>query len=144
MTHRTPGILGPDTDLVLSVFVQNDIRSTNDFRFDRNGIQSTVRKKFGEYLSGSVGWTLYRERVFDSEKDLIIADGDLGRTRYGIGSVSAEYDRRDDQFNPRKGYFTSLQFRLASEWLGSEAEFGGGALQMSDYRNTRGFACLGK
>ena len=123
VVYSHPQFLDTNITLVTETFIQSDIELTEVFDFDRFGIATAVHYPLLETLRSSFTYSLFRERLSDVADDIVI--GQLDRGSHLLSNVSAELilDLRDDTFNPRQGYLSSLKALLSTEAIGSEASF---------------------
>ena len=131
--YAKPRIFDTKVDLTTEGFLQSSIRLFDSFSYDREGSAVILRYPFGEQLRGSVGLTAFNERVYDVPEDIILGPQDQGKTFYSLGTANLELDKRDNAYNPRRGFRTVLGYKLSSPLFGSESNFSGINLENSMY-----------
>lgn len=102
---------------------QNLQRATQEFNLNRVSLSSSIQRSFSEWPTLSLAHTLLTEELSNVPADSVIGEFDTGSVRLGFFSGSATLDRRDNPFNPSRGYSLSGDFRVASRAFGSEAEY---------------------
>ncbi len=127
-------------------FLEKDLRLTEDLRFqrlkngvlpfdlDRVALSSFVDKNINEQTSFTIGHTLSQEDLSNVEPDVILTDLDSGILNLSFLSGSLNFDHRDSAIVPRKGFFLGLDSKLASNGIGSEANYVGGGVKFSFYQ----------
>ena len=131
LRHRIPYLRSIGAEVLSEVFSQFEIELFDQYSYDRFGASSSVRKKLFEKISASVGYTLLNEHLYDVVPDAIIGPDDTGTTVYSFVSGAIEWDDRDNPYNPRQGLRTLVESQLASDSIGSEANFLGLRAQQS-------------
>lgn len=112
-------------NLVLEAFAQFDAKLIDEFSYDREGGAISYQYPLSQSLSSTLAWTAYREDLFDVEPQLIIGPDDTGQSFYSLFRGELKLDKRDDVFNPRKGFLSTLNLRWSSEAFGSDLNFVG-------------------
>ena len=123
LRYAHPNLLGSDYNLSEDLRYQKLDTSAQEFNLDRVSLASYVYRNFGEDLSFSLGHTILEEELTSVSPDVIISEYDSGTVRLGFISGFISFDRRDAPLNPRKGYALNFDYKLASQTLGSEANF---------------------
>ena len=131
--YAKPRVFDTKVDFTAEGFLQSSIRLFDSFSYDREGTAAILRYPFGEQLRGSVGLTAFNERVYDVPEDIILGPQDQGKTFYSLGTANLELDKRDNAYNPRRGFRTVLGYKLSSPLFGSESNFSGVNLEHSMY-----------
>ncbi|HMO16471.1 MAG TPA: POTRA domain-containing protein [Oligoflexia bacterium] len=116
----SPRIFGTDLDYGLESFYQTALELNDSFKLDRYGFSNSFRYPFLKSLRLTASQTTYSERLFDVATPMILGDRDRGTTFYSAFRFLAEYDRRDDVFNPTRGYRLESGIGYFPETFGSE------------------------
>ncbi len=92
--------------------------------FDSDAVGGTLRTSYPivEHLTHSVRYTLRSDEITDIDEDAsrFIRDQE-GKTTISMVGHSLMYDRRDNRFDPREGYFLRLNQDVAG--LGGDSQF---------------------
>lgn len=114
-----------DTPLTWSVetSAQYSLRVIDPYRLDRTGVSTALRGNLSESLHGSAGLIFSDEQTSEVPSDMVIGPNDQGNTLVSAFRGDLDWDLRDDQANPRKGFRTQARIRVATEALGSTVEF---------------------
>lgn len=124
-----------DTQAVLLTegFVLASRKLIDEFSSNRIGANAAIQYPISESLWGSLGVTAFQEKLFDVADDIVIGESDVGTTLYSMFQGNLRVDKRDDAFNPRHGFLSSLYAGVASSALGSEVNFAALNMQHSIY-----------
>jgi outer membrane protein assembly complex protein YaeT len=95
------------------------------FTYDRRGVGFNLSRPLTRnlLLIGTLGWSrtdLPKDKLKIPETEI---DRRLQHYATTLVSVSAALDRRDDTFNPEKGYFLSAVSELAKPLFGTESDY---------------------
>lgn len=93
------------------------------FAYERRGFSLGTVSPVRRYLSllTTLRWTRTRLTKLEIEESEI--DRELRPYSTALGSVSIIYDRRDDIFNPSRGFFFSVVAEAASPVFGTESDY---------------------
>ena len=130
-TYTKPRIFDSQMDLLLEGFGRYSIQLVDQFSYDRLGGSATLRRDFESGLEIRGGISGFNEQIYDVDPDTVLAPHDSGSTNYAFYNGEISLDRRDNAYNPKKGFRTSLQGKMTSQALGSEVNFAGLSLQQS-------------
>lgn|GEM_PF-4012318 len=131
LAFREPYFLNTPVDFSAEAFVQSSIKLLNEFSYNRVGIETGLKHKVLENLAVDISFSPFQEELFDVPEDIIIGENDTGNVFYSQFKSSVTLDERDDVFNPRKGYLSRLEARLASELFGADVSVAGMSWQGS-------------
>ncbi|MGI6525479.1 MAG: translocation/assembly module TamB domain-containing protein [Bdellovibrionota bacterium] len=107
----------------------NDLRfqkldlSTFEFNVDRLMFNTNFSDVSHGNFSHSFGHSFIVEDLSDVSEDAILSDLDSGTNSLSILSAQFNYDRRDNPINPRNGYYATLSSSLATDLIGSDADY---------------------
>jgi outer membrane protein insertion porin family len=133
LAYTRPRLLGTKLDFSVEGFAQSSLQFVNEYSYSRVGVSTTGSYRLAENVKGSSGVIAYNENLFDVARDVIIGPNDDGTTFFSMLQTDLDYDRRDNPYNPHSGYRTVLNLRLATDALGSEANFVSITAQQSTY-----------
>lgn len=126
-------------DLSFGVGSQRDVQT--DFNYQKQTLQADLIYRATRRLSITGQYALEFTRIFDQSiptNEQLQLDLQLERlfpqVRLSTVSVSALWDRRNDQLEPSDGSFTTANVELAPKLIGSEVGFVKSQFQYSLYR----------
>jgi outer membrane protein insertion porin family len=96
---------------------------TLPYNLDRLSLASYLTQTTEDDLTFSVGHTIFQENLNDVDPGSILSGYDTGSLELSILGATAAYDRRDSPLNPTSGFYTSLDYRLATNAIASDANF---------------------
>ncbi len=99
--------------------------STLEFDMDRLGLASLLSRRLGSSWAVSFGHTVFQEDLDNVTPGAILGPEESGVVALSFLSGTLGYDDRDDPLTPREGFASSLEWKLASDAIGSDANFGG-------------------
>lgn len=122
--------------------------TTQEFDLDRVSLSTTLARDFGEKGSLYFGHTIFQENLDNVSPDAILGEFDQGTVNLSFLTGGFTLDRRDHPLNPRRGFVVSLDSKVASEALGSDAQYAlvsgrSGLLVPIDFLNPRVSIALG-
>lgn len=121
VSWNQPYLFGAALRPSLLGWVEKEDRTS--FTFDRRGVSFNLSRPLLPYLVliGTLSWS----RTDLSGLQIPESDIDRRLQHYSttMASVSAALDRRDDSFNPGKGYFLSVVSELAKPLFGTESDY---------------------
>jgi outer membrane protein insertion porin family len=120
LAYGSPRILGTPFDYGFEAFFQTNLELNDSFKLDRMGISNSLRYPFLQSLRFTTSHTAYTERLFDVASNTILGKFDTGTTNYSVLRASVELDKRDDLFNPTRGYRVEVGAGYFPNWAGSE------------------------
>lgn len=93
--------------------------------FDRRtlGVITGVDKSFSEFINGSFMYQFEDVKLTNVSPDAILTPEDTGKVRVATINPSLIVDKRDDPFNPSRGFFYSIALREAARLIGSKPQF---------------------
>lgn len=118
--YGSPKIYGSQMDYQLESFLQTNLNLNRTFKYDRIGTTNSLKFPLLEVFRFSAAHSIYSERLFDVDEDLIINDRDTGSSVYSVVRANIEYDQRDDPFVATEGYRLELGGGVFPEALGSD------------------------
>lgn len=121
LSWTQPYLFGAALRPSLLAWVEKEDRTS--FTYDRRGVGLNITRPVNPSLTlfGTLRWSrtdLSNLQVPESE-----IDRRLQHYSTTSASVSAALDRRDDTFNPEKGYFVSVLTEVAVPILGTESDY---------------------
>ncbi|MBP9837151.1 MAG: outer membrane protein assembly factor BamA [Proteobacteria bacterium] len=131
--YYVPNFLSSTFDFYTEVFGQFAIDLIDPYSFNRAGFTTATKKELRENFLFSLSYTSFIEQLFDVPTDVKLSPDDGGDGRFGFISTQFDWDLRDNSYNPRKGYKSSLLFKLASQAIASDVNYAGVTFQQSAY-----------
>ena len=124
LRYLDPEFMGSPYTLTEEARYQRQTLSTYEFDLDRFLIASYLFRQFHHGVSLSAGHSLALDNLFNVNPGAIIGPLDDGFVRLSFLSGVLKLDQRDDPLLPRSGYTFTLEPKLSSIGIGSEANFG--------------------
>ncbi|TAJ97810.1 MAG: outer membrane protein assembly factor BamA [Candidatus Manganitrophaceae bacterium] len=124
LTFREPHLFDSDISGTTDLF--NSVRSFSSYQEKRLGGDLVLGRSFGEYVSGTVSYTLETLEIFDvqeSAPDLIKRQAQKGETLTSALGFSLARDTRDFIFDPTSGSRNSISFEYAGTFLGGDNDY---------------------
>lgn len=131
--YNLPRFISRNGELYSELFAQEEVEFSQSFSYDRYGASTVYRHEFSEALSGNLGYTIFNENVFDVPASIIAGPNDVGHTLYSGIRSEVIYDKRNDIYNPSKGFQSRISVYAMPEELGSDASLVGAELSQSYY-----------
>lgn len=121
INYQEPWVFGYQMDGRLNLVDLFENKSS----FDRRtfGFSAGLDKEFSETVTGSLTYQYEDVKLSDVRPEAILTPEDTGKIEVATINPSVIIDRRDDPFNPSKGFLFSLTFREAAKVLGSKPQF---------------------
>jgi outer membrane protein assembly complex protein YaeT len=138
-TFREPRVFGTAADALITVYLEQAIRSS--FNFNRRGVRAEAARRVGGTLSVVGRYEIDRTRLFDEQinpADRPDIDRLFPRVRISSFSASLLHDTRDDALDPIRGRLVGIDGELAGRAIGSEVGFAKTFLQGFIYRRVPG------
>ncbi|NDC36916.1 MAG: outer membrane protein assembly factor [Proteobacteria bacterium] len=123
LRYTSPTFLATPWILTENLRFQRLDLPTLPYNLDRLSVASYLTRTTEEDLTLSLGHTIFQENLNDVDPGAILSGYDSGSLQLSILGATAVLDRRDNPLNPSAGYYTSLDYRIASEALASDANF---------------------
>jgi outer membrane protein insertion porin family len=123
-TYRSPRVLGTQSDLLLTGFIEQGIRSS--FNFTRRGARVELARRLPSNMSVSGRYVIERTRLFETRFDPIdqpLIDRLFPQVLLSTFSGSLIRDTRDDPLGPTKGELWGVDADLSARAIGSEVGF---------------------
>ncbi len=123
-TYRSPRVLGTKSDLLLTGFIEQGLRSS--FNFTRRGGRVELARRLSSSVSVSGRYVIQRDRIFEARfdpEDQALIDRLFPQVLLSTFSGSVIRDTRDDPLGPTKGALLGLDADLAARAIGSEVGF---------------------
>lgn len=123
-TYRSPRLFGSRSDLLLTGFLEQGVRSS--FNFTRRGARVELARRLGPSLSLSGRYALQRTNLFDERfdpADKPLIDRLFPQVRLSTFSGSLIRDTRDDPLGPTRGALLGVDGDLAARAIGSEVGY---------------------
>ncbi len=120
---RQPYFFGLPVETYLNVWAEREARKS--FTYDGRGISLTTVKKISRKENMDFLTTLRFARTIIVELSIPESEIDRRFFPYSTTSISSSYiwERRDDPFNPSRGFFFSSALEWAYPYLRAESEF---------------------
>lgn len=122
-TFREPRVFNSLADAFLTGTAEQQTRPS--FNFARRAFSAEVARALGPALALSGNYQIERTELFDERftEDARLIDRLFPQVRLSSFSTSAVRDGRDDQLNPTRGHYASINLQLAARNIGSEVGF---------------------
>ncbi|MDW7710590.1 MAG: outer membrane protein assembly factor BamA [Deferrisomatales bacterium] len=121
VNFREPWLWERPYDLRLSLLRSHQDRDAYDL--SALAFQASLERSFGDYLKGSLLYTLEENRLSDVVDETVLGEDRISAYLLSAVGPVLVWDSRDDPFNPRRGFHHTLQAEWALEALGSEVEY---------------------
>jgi len=131
LTYADPSLLGSSAGYVSDLRFQRLDLSTQEFNLDRVSLANYIHRSWEDGTTVSLGHTILSENLANVSPGAIVGPFDTGTVRLSFLSGVITLDERDDPLNPTRGYAASLDSLIASQALGSDADYGGGTARFS-------------
>ena len=105
---------------------------TQEFDLDRSSLTSGLYRSWESGLTASIGHTILSEDLKNVSPDVILDENDTGNVRLSYLSSTLTLDKRDNPLNPFSGYSVTLDGRVSSPVIGSDASYAGTGLRITD------------
>jgi outer membrane translocation and assembly module TamA len=123
-TFREPRVFGSAADAVLSGTVEQQRRSS--FNFRRRALGAEAARRLTEGFSASASYQIQRTEIFNDKinpADRLLVDRLFPQLRLSSFVASGVFDTRDDPVDPGEGHYASASTQLAARRIGSEVGF---------------------
>ena len=130
-TYRQPDSFVQDLPLFVSVFAEEEQRTS--FDYNRVGVGLQISKRLGENKNLLFRYRFDRTKVFNLLVDIDEIDRRFRNMRVASLSAASVTDRRDNPLNPSAGQFRILDLEWSARMLGTEAPFLKGLAQQFFY-----------
>jgi len=130
-TYRQPDSFVKNLPLFVSVFAEEERRSS--FDFNRVGIGLQISKRLHEDQNLFFRYRFDKTKVFNLLVDIDEIDRRFRNVRIASLSIASVTDRRDDPLNPTDGQFRIVDLEWSAKVLGTEAPFLKGLAQQFFY-----------
>ncbi len=99
-------------------------REEENFSFRRRAITTSVQRNLTRSVRVSLAYEFESTETYDVEPGTVIDPReDVGTVRIGALRPVVVWDRRDDPFNPTRGFLNTLSVEVANQAFLSESEF---------------------
>jgi outer membrane protein insertion porin family len=123
LRYSDPYFLASAFSLTEDFRFQRFENDTQEFDFDRISLGSYLYRSFWNNTTLSLGHTISQDNLSNVSPDAVLSDLDTGVLDLSFLSGRIDFDQRDNPLNPSSGYDLNLETKLASEAIGSEADF---------------------
>jgi outer membrane protein insertion porin family len=123
-TYRAPRIADTRSDLLMTGFLEQGVRSS--FDYTRRGARFELVRRLSRQLSLSGRYVIERDKVFDERYDPAdqpLIDRLFPQVRLSTLSGSVIRDTRDDPLGPSRGELVGVDGDVAARFIGSEVGF---------------------
>jgi outer membrane protein insertion porin family len=129
-----PYFMDREISLGGEVFFREASFTSTVYNEKRYGFDINTRKRFGQFLSGRLGYRLENVTIFDVDNDASQTIKDQEGTLLGSRVYTGvRYDTRDSLFLTRKGEVVDLGAYIAGGFLGGDVSIYGFDLQATKY-----------
>ncbi len=138
-TFRSPRIFGTGSDLLLTGFLEQGLRSS--FNFTRRGARVELARRVTRSLSLSGRYVIERTELFEErfdQTDKPLIDRLFPQIRLSTLSAAIIHDTRDDLLAPTRGALIGVDQDVALRAIGSEVGFVKSFAQAFAYRRLPG------
>jgi outer membrane protein insertion porin family len=132
LKYTSPSFLDSKYVLTEDLRFQKFNASVYEFDLDRTSLTSSIYRNWGSGLSASLGHTALSENLSDVSPDVVIGEHDSGTNFLSYLGTTLSFDRRDNPLNPSRGYNLILDAKYASNHIGSDANYVGTGLRVSN------------
>ncbi|MFH1777069.1 MAG: outer membrane protein assembly factor BamA [Candidatus Omnitrophota bacterium] len=99
-------------------------REWEQYDQERKGFDLRFGKEFDEYLRGDIGYRNQNVKIYNFDEGV---SGEIrmeeGKNMISALSLSVTYDKRDNVFEPTRGYLRSATFEVAGGMFGGDKDF---------------------
>lgn len=123
-TYREPRVFDTSADALINVTMEQQIRSSFDFR--RRSATVEMTRRFTPAVSVSGNYQIQHTEVFNnnvSPEDQLLIDKTFPKVRLSSFSASIAHDTRNDPADATSGNLFSADGQLAARAIGSEVGF---------------------
>ena len=123
-TYREPRVFDTPADAFLNVTIEQQIRSSFDFR--RRSATAEIDRRLARTVSVSGSYQIQQTEVFNSHvslQDQLLIDKTFPKVRLSSFSTSIAYDTRNDPADATSGELLGADGQLAARAIGSEVGF---------------------
>ncbi len=103
------------------------------YKLRRYSVNAGVEKKLTDRVKGEFYYEFSLVNTYNVKPDVVLTREDVGTLAISAVRPAIEYDSRDNPFDPKKGVFAGVSFKLASSAFLSETNFGKLIAQVSTY-----------
>lgn len=125
LRYADPYFWGSEYSFTEDLRFQRLERTTQEFDLDRISLGSSWYRAWDQGISHVFGHTILSENLNDVSPGAVVGAFDEGAVRLSYVAGSLTYDNRDSPIDPRSGHTAALDYRVASELIGSEANYYG-------------------
>ncbi len=97
--------------------------TTFEYDLDRYSLSTSLNQSSDEAFSHNFIHTILRDDLSNVSPGAVIGSYDTGIVDLSFLTFALSYDKRDQVLNPRRGYFARLESLIASDLIGSEANY---------------------
>ena len=123
-TYREPRVFGTSADALINVTLEQQIRSSFDFR--RRSATVEIARRFTRAVTVSGNYQIQHTQVFNNQvsaADQLLIDLTFPKVRLSSFSGSIAHDTRNDPADATSGHLLSADGQLAARAIGSEVGF---------------------
>jgi outer membrane protein insertion porin family len=121
--YVNPNIFGSDFSFSEELRYQLQDATTFEFNQDRLSLASYFYTSLSREMTLSAGHTVLLDDLSSVTPSAVLSPLDQGTTRLGFLSAVLAVDKRDDPLMPQEGFTLTLEPKIASKVLGSEADY---------------------
>jgi outer membrane protein insertion porin family len=121
LEYRQPYLF--DVRLGGRIALTNQDREEENFSFRRRAVTTSIQRDLRRDVKASLAYEFESTTVFDVAPGTVINPRDIGTVQIGALRPVVVWDRRDDPFNPTRGFLNTLSMEVANRAFVSEVEF---------------------
>lgn len=122
LDYLQPYVFGARLDGRVGLIYQD--REEENFSFRRQALAVSIRRSLSPTVRVSLAYEFESTETFDVEPGTVIDPReDVGTLKIGALRPIVVWDRRDDPFNPTRGFLNTLSVEVANQGFLSESEF---------------------
>lgn len=123
LRYSDPAFLYSDFRLNEDLRYQKIDTSTLPYDLDRFSLASYIFKPNLDHWDWTIGHTILEEDLSRVKQDVILSEYDDNLVMLSFLSGTASYDNRDDPLVPMNGFLLSGDYKLSSQYIGSDASY---------------------
>ena len=123
MRYLNPSFLNTPFSHIEDISFQKINTSSYEFDIEKIALASYFHRLTNDSDTFTLGHTLEKDSLSSVPDDVIFSKFDKGSSNYSFLFARSSIDRRDDPLLPSKGYALGLEYKLASDLIGSDYAF---------------------
>lgn len=139
LRFSSPTLFGTRYSLTEDLRFQKQNFASQEYDLKEIALATNAFRNYEDGTSLSFGHTILEQSIDNVSPGAIVSDLDSGILNLSFLSGSVSYDQRDNSINPNKGFEATLDSKLASETILSDANFVNAGLKVSGVQPLRSF-----